>query len=70
MFPQKLVFFLLGRLGSERFLLRMKKMEFSLTSKCPFCGKAKEVMEHLFIHCPMIWSLWIALVSIHGEDWV
>ena len=27
-------------------------------------------MEHLFTHCPMIWSLWTALVSVHGGDWV
>ena len=47
-----------------------KKRRFSLASKCPFCEKVEEVMEHLFIHCPMIWSLWTALVSIHGGDWV
>ena len=30
---------------------------FSLASKCPFYGKVEEVIKHLFIHCPMIWSL-------------
>ena len=43
---------------------QLKKRGFSLASKCPFYEKAEEVMEYIFIHCPMIWSLWIALVSV------
>ena len=49
---------------------QLKKRGFSLASRCPFCGKAEEVMEHIFIHCPMIWRLWIALFVAHGDGWV
>ena len=45
---------------------QLKKRGFSLASRCPFYGKAEEVMEHIFIHCPMIWCLWTALFSAHG----
>ena len=49
---------------------QLKKRGFSLASRCHFCGKAEEVMEHIFIHCPMIWRLWTALFSAHGGGWV
>ena len=45
---------------------QLKKRGFSLASCCPFCGKAEEVMEHIFIHCPMLWRLWTVLFSAHG----
>ena len=43
---------------------QLKKRGFSLASKCPFCGQAKEVLEHLFIHCPKIWGPWTTLFSL------
>ena len=49
---------------------QLKKRGFSLASRCPFCGKVEEVMEHIFIHCPMIWHLWTVLFSAHGSGWV
>ena len=49
---------------------QLNKRGFSLDSRCPFCGKAEEVMEHIFIHCPMILRLWTALFSAHGGGWV
>ena len=49
---------------------QLKKMGVSLASRCPFCGEAEEVIEHLFIHCPMNWRLWTALFSAHGGGWV
>ena len=42
---------------------QLKKRGFSLASKCLFCGQMKEVLEHLFIHCPNIWGLWTTLFS-------
>ena len=49
---------------------QLKKRGLSLTSRCPFCGEAEEVMDHLFIHYPMIWQLWTTLFFAHGGGWV
>ena len=43
---------------------QLKKKGFSLASRCPFCGQAEEVLEHLFIHCPKICGLRTALFSL------
>ena len=49
---------------------QLKKRGFSMTSRCPFCGEAKEAFEHLLIHCPNIWCMWSALFSLSGDCWV
>ena len=36
---------------------QLKKRGFHLASKCPFCGKSEEMLEHVMIHCPLIWDL-------------
>ena len=35
---------------------QLKKRGFHLVSKCPFCGKEEEELEHILIHCPLIWG--------------
>ena len=40
-----------------------KKRCFQLASKCPFCGKDVESLEHILIHCPLIWDLWTVIFS-------
>ena len=61
---QKLVF-LPGRLGGGKVLTstQLKKRGFHLASKCPFCGREEEELEHLLIHCPSIWGQWTDLLS-------
>ena len=49
---------------------QLKKRGFSLASRCPFCGKDKENIEHLLIHCPMIWGIWTSLLAALGIAWV
>ena len=49
---------------------QLKKRGFPLASKCPFCSKAVEMLEHLLIHCPFIWGLWSVIGSLIGGDWV
>ena len=46
-----------------------KRRGFPLASRCPLCGGAED-LNHLLIHCPMIWELWGALLSILGTAWV
>ena len=48
---------------------RLKKRGFQLANRCPLCEKAEEKLEDLLIHCPSIWGLWVALISIPGLDW-
>ena len=48
----------------------LKKRGSQLASKCPLCGKAKEELNHLLFHCPLIRGLWESLVSILGIAWV
>ena len=45
---------------------QLKKRGLSLASCCPCCGEVEEVIEYLFIHCPMIWGLWTTLFYAHG----
>ena len=48
---------------------QLKKMGFSLASRCVFCGKDEESLEHLFIHCPKVWCMWTAIFSLSGGGW-
>ena len=41
-----------------------------MASKCPLCGEAEEDLNHLLIHCPLVWGLWERLISFPGLDWV
>lgn len=47
-----------------------KKRGLHLASKCPFCGKEEEELEHILIHCTQIWGQWIDLLSAFGTAWV
>ena len=49
---------------------QLKKRGFSLAKRCPFCGQAEEVLEHLFIHCPKICGLWTVLFSLSEGGWI
>lgn len=41
-----------------------------MTNRCPLCGKAEEEINHLLVHCPLVWSLWKGLISLPEADWV
>ena len=45
-------------------------IRFSLANRCFLCGKDGENIQHLFIHCPMIWELWASLLAAMGIFWV
>ena len=44
----------------------LKKRGFQMPRKCPLCKNAEEDLDHLFIHCPAVWEMWAALLSILG----
>ena len=68
--PFKNWFFLHERLGGGKVLTstQLKKRDFHLASKCPFCGREEEEPEHM-IHCPSIWGQWTDLLSAFGASW-
>ena len=49
---------------------QLKKIGFSMASRCPFCGEAEEALVHLLIHYPKIWCMWSALFSLSRACWV
>ena len=49
---------------------QLKRKGSPLASRCLLCGRAKEDLHHLLIHCPKIWELWGALLSLSGIVWV
>ena len=49
---------------------QLKKKGHSLASRCPPCKKAEEDLEHLLIHCPIVWGMWAALLFFLGAGQV
>ena len=51
-------------------LEQLKKRGFQLANMYPLCRNAEEDLGHLLIHCPSVWGLWAALLSIPSLLWV
>ena len=34
------------------------------------CGKAEDNLNHLLVHCPLVWDLWAGLICIPSQPWV
>ena len=49
---------------------QLKKRGYQMPIKCPLCKKVEEDLDHLFIHCLVVWGMWAALLSIPGFQWV
>ena len=41
-----------------------------MANRSPLCGKAKEELNHILIHCPSVWGLWEGLISTPSIDWL
>lgn len=37
---------------------------YHLGSRCPFCGKNKEELGHILVHCQLVWGLWAAFLFV------
>ena len=48
---------------------QLKRRGNHLASRCSFCRKNEEELEHLLVHCPKIWGLWAALTSVTRAAW-
>ena len=55
--------------GKVLTMQQLKKRGYQLASRCPFCRKEEEGLDHILIHCPSIWDLWVNLISVLGVSW-
>ena len=45
-------------------------MNFNLASRCAMCLEEEESVDHLFLHCQWLSSLWFLSISLVGVSWV
>ena len=48
---------------------QLKRRGYHLASRCPFCRKNEEELEHLLVHCRKIWGLRAALTYVTRVAW-
>jgi len=48
----------------------MRWNNFSLASRCVMCFHKEESVDHLFVHCKLVYSLWALAISLMGISWV
>jgi len=56
-----------GKVPTE---IRFKRRNFSLASRCVMCFHEEELIDHLFVHCKCVSSLWALALSLMGISWV
>ena len=56
-----------GKVPTEVFL---KRRNFNLASRCAMCLGEEELIDHLFVHCHLVASLWSLALSLMGLSWV
>ena len=49
---------------------QLKRRGFSLANRCLLRRKDEENIEHLLLHCPMVWGIWSFLLMFVGVAWV
>ena len=45
---------------------QLKMRDFFLANRCLLCRKDGENIEHLLLHCPMVWGIWFFLLMFMG----
>lgn len=61
-------FALLGKLNTKAKLAHLGIIPIS-ESQCVLHGSSMEVSNHLFMHCPFLYSLWCWWIKIWGLHW-
>ena len=62
--PKVSVFTWEVRWGKVLTMDQLKKRGFQLASRCPMCKEDEENIDHLLLHCPLVWGFWAALISL------
>ncbi|XP_048502690.1 uncharacterized protein LOC125498510 [Beta vulgaris subsp. vulgaris] len=59
---------LLRKLNTKDRLVRLGIIDVAL-SHCVFCNASQESCDHIFLQCPMAWSLWSWWLSVWNVHW-
>lgn len=72
--PPKVQFFgwlaVLGRIKTAKLLFSLGIFSDFNDSLCHFCGAASESVEHLFLHCKVVWPIWCRVLRWWKIAWV
>lgn len=60
----------LGKIKTGDFLLSVGIIQQQQQALCKFCGVWMESINHSFLHCPSVWSVWCLLLDWWGTQWV
>lgn len=52
------------------FLQQIGVLPSSASSLCVFCKSQQESLEHVLMHCPLVWRVWSGLLQWWGVSWV
>jgi len=56
-----------GKVPTE---IMLKRRNFCLAGRCVMCFHEEESVDHLFVHCKWVSSLWALAISLMGVSWV
>lgn len=59
-----------GRVKTADFLFNLGIIHNVEDSLCKFCSIHSETLDHLFLHCDPVWTLWSNVLSWWGVKWV
>ena len=48
----------------------LRKRNHVIVNGCPLCLRDEKSVNHLLIHCPFAYSVWIVLINLFDVNWV
>ena len=69
--PTKVSFFIWTMaLGKILTVDNLRRRKLVAVDWCYMCKRSGEIVDHLFLHCPVAQELWNMVCSVFGVDWV
>ncbi|XP_028087472.1 uncharacterized protein LOC114288189 [Camellia sinensis] len=59
-----------NKVKTSVFLQRIGVLDRSAATSCLFCNSQQETVQHVLIHCPLVWKVWTGLLQWWGILWV
>lgn len=59
----------LGKIKSSEFLLNIGVIQNVEDAICKFCFLQLESVDHLLLHCNLVWNLWMEILEWWGVQW-
>ncbi|XP_057484663.1 uncharacterized protein LOC130771052 [Actinidia eriantha] len=60
----------LGRVKSSEYLLSLGIIQNESEAMCSFCNGELETLDHLLLHCVLVWKCWADIIQWCGISWV